>query len=177
MKLHIGCGEKFLEGYIHIDVTGYPHVNIITPAHMLNMLTDNCVDEIYACHIFEHYGRHEHINALKEWYRVLKTNGIVRISVPDFDAVVEHYNEHKDLNLLVGLLYGRQNYEFNFHHYVFNYKTLSEALSVTGFTDIQRYDWRDFLPKGFDDFSRSYLPHMDFDNGKLMSLNLVAKKV
>ena len=47
---------------------------------------------------------------------------------------------------------------------------------AAGFSNVERYDWRDFLPPGYDDYSRSYLPHMDFDHGRLMSLNVVAVK-
>ena len=42
---------------------------------------------------------------------------------------------------------------------------------------MQRYDWRDFLPDGFDDYSRCYLPHMDFEHGQLMVLNVTAEKI
>ena len=37
-------------------------------------------------------------------------------------------------------------------------------------------DWRDTEHSELDDFSQSYLPHMDKDNGKLMSLNIEAVK-
>jgi len=49
-------------------------------------------------------------------------------------------------------------------------------LEKAGFTNISTYDWREFLPDDYDDYSRAYLPHMDFDSGRLMSLNMVARK-
>lgn len=71
---------------------------------------------------------------------------------------------------------GGQKNEYDYHYTVFDFDSLKEALEDVGFTDVKRYDWREFLPEGFDDYSRSYLPHMDFDNGKLMSLNVTAVK-
>jgi hypothetical protein len=41
---------------------------------------------------------------------------------------------------------------------------------------VSKYDWRDTEHSELDDFSQSYLPHMDKDNGKLMSLNIEAVK-
>ncbi len=53
---------------------------------------------------------------------------------------------------------------------------LENFLLESGFSEVNNYDWRDFLPKDYDDYSRAYLPHLDFEHGHLMSLNLVAKK-
>ena len=58
----------------------------------------------------------------------------------------------------------------------YDFARLEKLLKAAGFVKVERYDWRDFLPADYDDYSRSYLPHMDFDNGRLMSLNITAKK-
>jgi hypothetical protein len=49
-------------------------------------------------------------------------------------------------------------------------------LEKYGFHNVERYDWRDFLPSGFDDLSRAYIPHLSFNDGVLMSLNVKAVK-
>ncbi|MDE7327806.1 MAG: hypothetical protein K2N63_16260 [Lachnospiraceae bacterium] len=102
--------------------------------------------------------------------------GQIRIAVPDFGAVVEEYQNTHDLFPLLGLLYGGQDYDFNFHYVTFDFGSLKKRLEDAGFVDVRRYDWKEFLPKGYDDCSRAYLPHMDFENGRLMSLNVVAGK-
>ena len=76
----------------------------------------------------------------------------------------------------MGLLYGGQDYKNNYHYCTFDYALLSEKLRNAGFVRIERYDWQTFLPDGYDDFSRAYLPHMDFAHGTLMSLNVKARK-
>ncbi len=100
----------------------------------------------------------------------------MRIAVPNFEAIVEEYLSSRNLDLMMGLLYGGQNYEYNFHYQTYDFKRLSELLTGAGFSDVKLYDWRDFLPPNYDDYSRSYLPHMDFEHGRLMSLNVVAVK-
>lgn len=177
MKLHIGCGNKFLPGYIHLDAMKYDHVDYITEADNLDMFEDNSVDEIYACHILEHFGRNENERVLQEWHRVLKNRGILRVAVPNFEAIAKAYLEKKQgLDKLMGLLYGGQNYKYNFHMQTFDFDRLRDILERCGFGDVNLYDWNEFLPEGFDDFSRAYLPHMDFENGTLMSLNVFCQK-
>ena len=117
------------------------------------------------------------VSVLREWNRVLKVGGVLRVAVPDFEAVAAEYQEKKDLQCFQGLLYGGQTYDYNYHHVAFDYKLLEYFLSEAGFSDVSRYDWRDFLPKDYDDYSRAYLPHLDFNHGRLMSLNVVTKKI
>ena len=45
-----------------------------------------------------------------------------------------------------------------------------------GFKDIKRYDWRETEHAEFDDHSQAYLPHMDKENGTLISLNVECTK-
>ena len=177
MKLHIGCGKKFIPGYKHMDVIDAPHIDYVCNAINLKMIEDDSVEEIYACHILEHVNRIDVLSVLKEWYRVLSVGGVIRIAVPDFEAVVNGYNKDKDLLKYQGLLYGGQDYEYNFHYSAYDYQMLKKLLEEAGFKGVVRYDWKDFLPTGYDDFSRAYMPHMDFDNGSLMSLNVIANKV
>lgn len=116
------------------------------------------------------------LEVLKEWYRVIKVGGILRIAVPDFAAVVEEYLSFEDLNKLLSFLNGGQKYPQDLHYQNFDFKRLSGILESVGFYDVKTYDWRNFLPPDYDDYSRSYLPHMDFENGRLMSLNVIARK-
>ena len=183
MKLHLGCGDKYLElenggKYKHVDLRDGKHIDYVTDVRDLSMFEDNSIEEIYACHLLEHIKRNEEIAVLEEWHRVLMSGGrgVLRIAVPNFAAIVEEYQSNNNLGQLMGLLYGGQNYEYNFHYQTFDRRILEEKLRSVGFIDIQEYDWREFLPEGYDDFSRAYLPHMDFEHGRLMSLNLIAKK-
>ncbi len=174
--MHIGCGKKYLAGYKHLDVIAYEHVDFVCDARRLSMIEDESVSEIYACHILEHVDRSEVPDVLKEWNRVLKFGGLIRLAVPDFESILQEYTENKDLERFQGLLYGGQTYNYNFHHVVFDYDILKDALENAGFHRCSRYDWRDFLPDGYDDYSRAYLPHMDVEHGRLMSLNMIASK-
>lgn len=176
MKIHLGCGDKFLEGYTHIDARPGKHIDHVTDIRDLSFLEDGIAEEVYACHVLEHFGRLEYQNVLAEWVRVLKKGASIRLAVPDFEAVASDYAESKDLSRYVGLLYGGQDYEYNFHYMTFDFAKLRLALEQAGCVDVSRYNWMEFLPEGYDDFSRAYIPHMDIENGRLMSLNVIARK-
>ena len=76
VKLHLGCGKRYLPGYTHIDIDNEPHINYPdTDISKLHMFKDSSVDLIYTCGTFEYFDREEGPNVLKEWNRILKSNG------------------------------------------------------------------------------------------------------
>ena len=176
MKLHLGCAAKALTGFINVDIRDMPGVDMIDDISRLKKFLDDSADLIYVSHVLEHFGRREYKEVLRRWHAVLKDGGVLRIAVPDFEKIVEHYNENHNLELLRGFLYGGQNYAQNYHYCTWDFETLSKDLISVGFKEVRKYEWRDTGHSYMDDFSQSYLPHMDKENGKLMSLNIEAIK-
>jgi predicted SAM-dependent methyltransferase len=175
-KLHLGCGKRYIPGFVHVDQADYPHVDFKCDVADLSRFESNTVELIYACHVLEHFKRDDVEQVLREWYRVLIPGGTIRIAVPDFEAVVKVYQKSKELELIMGLLYGGQDDPYNFHRVIFDFKYLKQLLQKVGFTNVERYDWRDTIHKSYDDFSQAYIPHMDKEHGILVSLNVEAKK-
>lgn len=176
IKLHLGCGNKIIDGYVNIDCRHLPGVDRVEDITILRNYKNESVDIIYACHVLEHFSRWKFKYVLQRWYELLKPNGILRISVPDFDKVVKAYNNGSTLSSLMGFLHGGQDYAENYHYVSFNFNTINEVLSDIGFKKIYEYDWRKTEHSHIDDFSQAYIPHMDKDNGLLMSLNVEAIK-
>ena len=181
VKLHLGCGPRYLKGFIHIDLDDLPHIDYPkTDLSNLSMFADSSVDLIYTCGSFEYYDREEAVGVLQEWKRVLKPDGVLKISVPDFNAVVQVYNKYNDLDGIgmLGPLYGKWQIQGNKHIYhktIYDEKSLTFLLTTVGYRDILKYKAEEFLPKGYDDYSLAYVPHMD-KNGIQMQLNLECKK-
>ena len=176
IKLHLGCGGKNIDGFINIDVRQIPGVDYIDDIKSLSKFKNNSIDLIYASHVLEHFGRNEYKNVLNRWYELLKPGGTLRLAVPDIEKVVMYYDQFKDLKKLRGFLWGGQNYPNNYHYMGWDLITLKEDLTEIGFKHIIRYDWKATEHYHIDDFSQSYLPHMDKENGMLMSLNVEAIK-
>jgi len=113
VKLHLGCGKRNLPGYIHLDIDDHPHIDYCTSVDKLPMFEDNSVDEIYSCGIIGYFDKEEFETTLNEWGRVLKKNGILRISVVDFEKQIEVYlNNDKNIEHLgvLGPMFGKWNY-------------------------------------------------------------------
>jgi len=177
IKLNLGCFDKQLPGFINVDIRPEVNPDVVDDAFTLNKFKDNYADIIYCCHMLEHLSFKDADIALNRWYSILKPKGILRLSVPNIEAHCAHYFYHKNLKLLYSTFWGSQKHEFDFHKSGWDYETLKEQLEKTGFKHIQYWDWRTTPPHNYcDDYSQTYFPHMDKENGKLMSLNIEATK-
>lgn len=183
IKLHLGCGKRdFGQDWIHIDGGNFPHVS----SHdIINLpFEKGSVDLIYNCHVFEYFDRFEAVEVLSKWKSYLKEGGVLRIAVPDFESMAGYYLYLKQmkinnpLNNFIGPLYGKwkMNNKSIYHKTVYDFESLKEMLEAVGFKNVRKYDWRKTEHSNFDDHSQSYLPHMDKENGMLMSLNVEATK-
>lgn len=184
VRLHLGCGKRYLPGYTHIDIDEHPHLDYCHDIKSLPMFNDATVNEIYTCGTFEYLDRVTEVpDALAEWRRVLRPGGLLRISVPDLAAVVKVYRKYKNVDGIgvLGPLYGRIDIATEagprvlFHKTVYDFASLRATLQAAGFREVKRYDWRTVLPAGYDDFSAAYVPHMD-SSGIPMSLNVVCRR-
>ncbi len=174
-KLHLGCGVKHLPGYFHVDALDYPHVDKIGPVDDLSFIEDGQVGHIYACHLLEHFGRKEHVDVLREWRRVLRPGGVLRLAVPDYQACAELYVAGKlpnGLETIRGLMMGGQRDVYDYHKVIFDKPTLTQTLLDVGFSSVRDWNWQTTDHAHMDDYSQAYLPHMDKENGRLVSLNL-----
>jgi len=89
LRLHLGCGERHLEGYVNIDFAPSQHpVQKSSAADIYADVTDlqlppGCVDEIRLHHLFEHFDRPTAMALLCKWHSWLRINGLLRIETPD----------------------------------------------------------------------------------------------
>jgi len=179
IKLHLGCGwRNFGPSWVHIDGGDYKHLDYYDIKKLYFL--DESVDLIYASHVFEYFDLNEAKDVLSEWNRVLKPKtGILRLAVPNFEVMTKLYFEKQiPLSKFWGPLYGKMKMgnQTIYHKMVYDFNSLSELLINSGFTDIRYYNWRDTDHSDIDDHSQAYIPHMDKDNGTLISLNVEANK-
>ena len=188
LKINLGCGDIYLPGYIHIDVDRHDFIDYCHDFRTLPMFDDAVADMIYCCGALCYVDRVEAVDVLKEWRRVLKPGGVLRLSVTDFEKIIKLYNDsfYNDFggNIeglgILGPLFGR--WEINDGQYiyfktVYDFKSLKKMLETAGFHNVRRWDWKKVFPEGYDDRSASYVPHMDFENGTLVVLNIEADKI
>jgi len=179
VKINMGCGWRdFGSNWTHIDGGDYQHLDY----HSITKLDfeDNSVDLIYASHVLEYFDRIEVYFLLEEWARVLKPEATLRVAVPNFAVLSALYQSGEmQLKHVLGPLYGRMKMdnETIYHKTVYDFEDLRFLLTRCGFRSIREYDWRSKEHAKYDDHSQAYFPHMDKENGTLVSLNVECSKI
>jgi len=182
MMLHLGCWHRNIPGFINVDKCDMDHIHYKSNINDLSMFEDNSASLIYSSHCFEYFDRNEAKETLKEWRRVLQPKGILRLSVPDFESLIKVYKITNDIDKILGPLFGLMNIdtlagtEKIYHKTAYDFNSIEKLLVDNGFKDVKRYDWRNTIHKDYDDHSQAYFPHMDKENGLLISLNIQAFK-
>jgi len=170
MKLNLGSHDRIIPGYDNYDKDNYPGVKYKGDVSDLSQFSDNSIEVVRASHILEHFPPKQTESILKEWNRVLKQDGILYISVPNWESVLEAYSVGGLCDFVITTLYGDQGYDGAEHKTVFDEKRLTEYLKKAGFNDISRVE---ILPDTPDNECSRNANNW---NGKLVSINLIAVK-
>jgi predicted SAM-dependent methyltransferase len=154
-KLHIGCGNNALNGWLNSNYYTYApnliHIDATEPFPLGN----DEFDYIFSEHMIEHISREDGLLMLNECFRVLKPHGKIRISTPNLSFLVELYKPDKsDLQLEyikwatdtfiphVGAhedTYVINNFVRDWgHSFIYDEKTLRSSLEKAGFTNITK---------------------------------------
>lgn len=89
--LNLGCGSRFHPDWVNVDFVS-THPGIISSNLRAGIpFKDRIFDVVYHSHLLEHFTRDEAKNFIQECKRVLKPGGIIRVVVPDLEAIVRAY--------------------------------------------------------------------------------------
>lgn len=124
VRLNLGAGFKPMPGFISVDR------KIGTEVYPLAW-PDASVDELYASHILEHFPFKDLVPVVREWVRVLKPGGRLRVAVPDFNKIIEMYRTG-DSSPAASYLMGGQNNPDDFHRSVFDEMGLRSLMRAAG---------------------------------------------
>jgi predicted SAM-dependent methyltransferase len=112
MKLvNLGCGQKYHKDWINIDFVS--NSRDVIQHNLLDgiPINDNDVDLVYHSHVLEHFSKERGDYFIKECYRILKVNGVIRIAVPDLETIVKEYLNNLQL-AIAGDVKAKHNYEW-----------------------------------------------------------------
>ncbi len=156
--LHVGCGHENksnLKGFnndnwkeIRFDIDKNVNPDIVGTMTDMKSVETASVDAVYSAHNIEHIYPHQVPIALREFYRVLKEDGIVVIKCPDLQRVCEAVVQDKLLEPLydspggpispIDALFGwrariEEGKEYMAHKGGFTYSVLNSELYEAGF--------------------------------------------
>lgn len=173
LKVHLGSGPINIQGWINVDARDYEHVHLVSNGFELYEFVDGSIAEIYLCHVLEHFSFQEAEALLKSLKIKLRPGGVIRISVPCFDSLIEVYKMHSsDITKVQFALMGGQEYQYNFHKSVYNLESLTKLLENCGYTNVLK--WKTLVDFGVDLGDWSNRTFTTNQEAKYISLNLKA---
>lgn len=156
LTLNVGCGDRTYDEYppghkcINYDERNLKVVDEVGNVKDLSRFPDEHFDYILASDIIEHFPITETPAVLKEWRRVLKTDGIIEFRLPNIEAICRDYikrieeNRNDMRNVPIThyfswLLYGGQDYPGNFHYVGYDKRFFKYVTSQAG---LEEFDWK-----------------------------------
>lgn len=188
LKLNIGCGPTGqIDDYQNLDnspsviLSKIPYLKIILykvglisdeqykadwsrvmycDASKRLSYIDESVDKIYSSHFLEHIPQEKGVCFLKECYRVLKKDGVMRLVVPDLLWHAERYvlrtkallkdselpDERSAHDTFLNSIYGaylNSTRHGAAHFYMYDLPTVVWLLKSVGFNDIRKCEFRE----------------------------------
>lgn len=158
LKLHLGSGDRYVEGWVNID--GKPF--LVRKDLWLDLRTglpfaDETVSVIYSSHTFEHFFMPELQALLRECRRVLVRGGVMRVCMPSLERMIAAYvaGDHGFFDgaaCRVAGVYLRRSLGGKFaemllhhgaHKLAFDFGFLTELMEEAGFVGISEHKFRE----------------------------------
>jgi predicted SAM-dependent methyltransferase len=141
VRLHIGSGPIRIEGWTNVDVAAYEGVDVVLDVR--EPWPFEGVELIFAEHFIEHLTLPEGLAFLRQCRRVLRDDGVLRLSTPNLDWVwLTHYKaELTPEEQLVGCLELNRAFHGWGHRFLYNLRTLTLALEAAGFGTVEAKEY------------------------------------
>jgi hypothetical protein len=152
-RLHLGCGERYLDGYVNIDYPPSEHtVQQTSPADELADITrieyaPESIAEVRLHHVFEHFDRPTALRLLIDWHEWLVDGGRVTIETPDFERCARAFTRRLgrgDPGTILRHVFGSHEADWAVHWdgwYADRYERTLTALGY-GSLRFEREKWR-----------------------------------
>ena len=150
LKLNLGCGPNRKPGWLNIDLF-HSGADLQLDLRERWPFPDGSVAYVYSEHVFEHFEFYQEVpHVLSESLRVLQTEGVFDVGVPDSEWPLRGYgNPHDDYWPLASTWHPNTcetqldhiNYHFRQgeeHKYAWDEETLRRSLQRSGFAAIAR---------------------------------------
>jgi len=191
-KLHLGCGERYLKGYINIDFP--PAFHSVQKRSVADRLIDiknlkyppQSIEEVRLHHVFEHFPRAVSSALLATWYTWLKNGGLLRIEVPDLEKMAQtitgRFSSKRKKLVAERHIFGSQEAPWATHFAGYTPLGLTDFLERYGFKveKVKKNNWKgtsnievvaiksdlDITTQGFEKITRNYLRQFLLDSSE-----------
>ncbi len=154
MKLHLGCGQVYLDGYVNIDYPLAEHT--VQRKSVADKLADiseltfppGSIDEVRLHHVFEHFRRPQIAAMVASWNSWLSMGGQLHIEVPDLGRIarvfVNPFSSIRARAVAERHLFGSHEATWAAHYEGYDERLWRFLLEEFGFrvTKVRRKSWR-----------------------------------
>ena len=143
MKLHLGCGQRYFNGYVNIDYPLTEHSvqrnSVADEFHNLLSLRYPVasIDEVRLHHVFEHFTRAQACALLASWNSWSKPGAVLHVEVPDLGstakAVLSPFTSNRAKNVGLRHIFGSQEAHWAVHYEGYTKSSLVRMMDRFGY--------------------------------------------
>jgi predicted SAM-dependent methyltransferase len=143
LLVNLGCGYNALRGWINVDIARGSQVDIVWDLRKGLPFADKSCSAIFSEHVIEHLSKEDGENLLRECFRILQPEGVLRLSTPDAGKFLRSYAgdgeflRHPEFSEPVETPLDRINQmmrESGQHLWIYDAASLQNLLKRLGFT-------------------------------------------
>jgi SAM-dependent methyltransferase len=86
LSLDLGSGPNGKPGFLHVDQTSFPGVDLVLDLRKPWPWKDNSVEEVHSSHCLEHFDSMERVHFINELWRVLKPGSKCTLICPHWSS-------------------------------------------------------------------------------------------
>ena len=140
IKLNLGSGNSKKTkdaGYINIDIHKMDYVDVVHDIEKRLPYENDSINEIFCSHALEHCSMAVVPVMIKDWKRVLKQSGIIRVIVPEIEACMRNFlkaPENEKWGFRIEYILGAQHHQTGqqFHKSAFTQIYLKKLVEDAG---------------------------------------------
>mgnify|MGYP003394733203 CR=1 FL=1 len=143
MKLNLGCGQEKLDGYINIDSEPLVKPDLVFDFVAAPLPYEKeSIDEVVMFHTIEHIRKASHPLILKRIHHVLKPEGRLTISYPEFAECARRWldNYKGERKYWEATIFGRQLHPADTHLCAMDSNEFKMVLEENGFIAIAKFN-------------------------------------
>jgi SAM-dependent methyltransferase len=145
LRLHLGCGDKYLEGYVNIDFPQSEHTVMAPKADRIADIRtlsfpEGTVQEVRSHHLLEHFTRPAALRLLMNWRRWLTPDGELVVETPDFEISAQEFLRTSSMKRRFGLgrhMFGSQEASWAEHRDFWDKRKFQFVLKKLGYRNIK----------------------------------------
>jgi len=157
-KLHVGCGENMLPGWLNCDLKPRTGRVLRLDATKRYPFDDGQFDYVFSEHFIEHIDYPDGLKMLSECRRVLKPGGKARITTPNMQFLVDLYAKNKTEQQVKYIEWATKSFIKyapvnrdifvinNFftcdwgHRFIYDLESLTRLMERAGFANVRPFD-------------------------------------